>query len=829
MQIKKNNQPDALTYRLAARLERRADDRRFGRLPDILSFAFIVTAAFMINALPATGATTFAEKNSQPTIFNQAYNALVGFWGLNESPAVESAALTSTVQFTSTTFTAAEGTTAIVTVSRTGDTSESASVTFSTANGTAVGGEFLCGPGVDYISNTITFTFAPGDSSATAIFQICADNVPEGDETVNLILSNPVGTSLGAPSTATLVITGDSPPAVIALSSATYAVNEGSGTVTVTVTRAGENLGAATVNYNLTNGSATGGASCGASGADFVNTGGAVAFAAGETSQTFTIQICDDAALEPNETFTVTLSNPTGNSTLGSPVSATVTINDNDAPPPSVSISDFSAQEGNAGTTAFTFNVFLSNPTGQTVTVNYRTVDGTATAGSDYTAVANGVLTFNPGETSKQIVINVIGDTAFEANETFFVNLTGATNATISDGVAIGIILNDDQSTGTIAISDARVTEGNSGTVTATFTVTVTGGVAASVNYVTVGGTATAGTDYNSAAGTLVFAAGETTKTIQVTVNGDTLKEANETFFVILTDSGGAPIVDQLGAGIIVDDDRAYVADFDGDRRADFSVFRPGDNNWYIYRSGSQTPFGSNFGEAGDIPVPGDYDGDGRADLAVFRPSIGFWIIRRSSDSVLVARQWGLATDKLVQGDYDGDGRTDIAVFRNGVWFIVQSSNNQEVTAFFGTAGDIPVQGDYDGDAKTDFAVYRQGDWYINRSSDGQLVVRNWGLPTDIPLVGDFDGDGRADLTVYRQGEWFILSSLTNNFGSVPFGLPTDIPVVADYDGDGSSDVAVFRPSTGNWFVLQSSNGAVISAQWGQNGDIPIPAAYQSR
>jgi hypothetical protein len=112
---------------------------------------------------------------------------------------------------------------------------------------------------------------------------------------------------------------------------------------------------------------------------------------------------------------------------------------------PSISIGDVSVSEGNSGTTSAAFTVTLSGPSLDTVTVNYATADGTATtADNDYRATT-GTLTFSPGQTSKTITVAVKGDKVKEPDETFFVNLSGATNATISKAQGIGTILNDDK------------------------------------------------------------------------------------------------------------------------------------------------------------------------------------------------------------------------------------------------------------------------------------------------------------------------------------------------------------------------------------------------
>lgn len=624
-------------------------------------------------------------------------------------------------------------------------------------------------------------------------------------------------------------------PGTIALSSATYSVSEAAASVTITVNRTSGTTGAVSVNYALSDGTATGGAACTA-GVDYINTGGTVNFADAQSSQTFTVAICPDALNKADETFNVTLSGATGGATLGTPSTAVVTIT-NDDPQPSISITDVTQSEGNAGTTNFTFNVNLSTASGQTVTVHYQTADGTATAPGDYTAIPDTTLTFTAGQTTLPVTVSVNGDTTFEPNETFFVNLSNATNATISDNQGVGTINNDDAQPTTLSINDVRVVEGNSGTTTATFTVTLTGTTSAvTVQYATADGTATAGSDYVATSGTLSFMplAPEggpvtVTRTISVTINGDTVKEPNETFFVNLSNpTGGAIISDGQGVGIIIDDDRAYVADFDHDRKSDYSVFRPGDGIWYVYQSTNNVPVFTQFGVNGDIPVPGDYDGDGITDRAVWRPSDHVWYIFQSSDATFQYRVWGLDGDKPVQGDYNGDGKTDVAVWRpsDGVWYVLQYPTGPVSGFQFGVSTDKPVQGDYDGDGKTDIAVFRSGTYFIRRSSDNTVSVQNFGVASDKLVSGDFDGDGKTDIAIYRNGVWWMVESLTGNVRIVSWGLTNDIPVPADYDGDGSTDIAVFRPSEGIWYVLRSSNGALQAINWGVNGDIPIPSAY---
>jgi hypothetical protein len=269
-------------------------------------------------------------------------------------------------------------------------------------------------------------------------------------------------------------------------------------------------------------------------------------------------------------------------------------------------------------------------------------------------------------------------------------------------------------------------------------------------------------------------------------------------------------------------------SDYDGDGKADITVFRPSTGTWWTQKSSDGTAVARQLGNSTDIPVSGDYDGDGKADVAVFRPSTGTWWIQKSSNGTVVAQPWGISTDIPVPGDYDGDGKTDVAVYRpsTGTWWILRSSDGAVMARTFGVSTDVPVPGDYDGDGKTDVAIYRPstGTWWILRSSDGTAVARPWGISTDIPVAADFDGDHKTDISVYRPstGTWWILRSSDGAVVAQQWGMSTDIPVPGDYDGDGKTDVAVFRPSTGTWWILKSTDGTSVSRQWGVSTDEPV-------
>lgn len=230
---------------------------------------------------------------------------------------------------------------------------------------------------------------------------------------------------------------------------------------------------------------------------------------------------------------------------------------------PTFSINDVTQAEGNSGTTSFTFTVTRSGSTSAAATVDVATANGGASAPSDYTAVPLTTLTFAIGEASKTVTVFVNGDTTFESNETFFVNLSNASGGVIADGQGVGTITNDDAAPQlTLSIGDVSQNEGNSGTTSFEFTVTLSAASTqnVTVSFATADGTATSrnppkSKDFNSTSGTLTFTPGQLIKTVTVSVIGDTRVEGNETFFVNLSNANGATITDGQGLGTILNDD----------------------------------------------------------------------------------------------------------------------------------------------------------------------------------------------------------------------------------------------------------------------------------
>src|SRR5262249_26822459 len=287
---------------------------------------------------------------------------------------------------------------------------------------------------------------------ATFAASVVGDTRYESNETFNVTLGNPVNAVINDGGGVGTINNDDSLPTLSVTDASIAEGNSGTTPLVFTVTLSSANE-AATVTVNYATGSGS------ANSTDFTPTGGTLSFASGETSKTVAVPILGDTTYEPDETFSLILNSPTNATLLFSQAQGTI-LND-DAPPPNITISDVSVVEGNTGDADAAFVVTLSSApsTGQSVSVNFATADGTATVATTDYAPRPGALVFNAGQTTRPVHITVNSDSVYEPNETFFVNLSGAVGGTITDAQGQGTISNDDAAPPSISIGDVTVAE----------------------------------------------------------------------------------------------------------------------------------------------------------------------------------------------------------------------------------------------------------------------------------------------------------------------------------------------------------------------------------
>jgi YVTN family beta-propeller protein len=485
----------------------------------------------------------------------------------------------STLQFTEPAYTAGEDNGELsLTVARVGGSDGEATVQY------LVTGKSTATANSDYTGGTGTLTWPAGDSHPKPLpITVTDDSDDEPTETIQFMLSNPTGATLGSPAQATLsIIDNDTAPpvlnaGVLQFAEATYTLNESDGELNLSVIRSGGSDGQVTVNYSFTDSSTA------TADSDYTGHQGTLTWAAGDmTAKSLTVNIINDTQVEGTELILFSLSNPTGGATLGNVAHTTVTLTDNDVSTP-VTPPETTTQESRPGVLQFAaaaytadesdeaFNKITVTRTGGSdgkVTVQYlATVKSTATANSDYTGT-DGILTWNDGDTKpKSLTVTLIDDEQVEETETLKFTLSNPTG-----GAALG-----NQTTTTLSITDndtdapvsaagllqfsaptyiAKETEGELDNMRVTRTGGNSGAV--SVEYLaTAQGSATIGSDYTNASGTLTWADGDNEpKPLRLTLKDDDELEPAETVQLKLFATGeaklGSPAEAQL---VIVDND----------------------------------------------------------------------------------------------------------------------------------------------------------------------------------------------------------------------------------------------------------------------------------
>ncbi|RZJ44657.1 MAG: hypothetical protein EON86_02910, partial [Brevundimonas sp.] len=491
------------------------------------------------------------------------------------------------------------------TISRTNGAG-AATVNWATSDGTATAGS-------DYVATSGTASFADGQTTTTVTVTINGDATVEGDETLNITLTNPstgtiadgagVGTILnndvpagavtpfinefhydnaGTDAGEFIEIAGSAGTNLTGWTLVLYNGGNGQSYTTINLSGAFADLqnGMGVLSFaavGIQNGSPDGIALVNSSGqvVEFISYEGAMTATNGPASGMTSVDV-GAGVEEPGDANGTSIGRvgTGGQSNFQWEVITGATaggVNGGQTFTPVVSVGDATVAEGDSGATTLTFTVTRTTSVGA-ATVDWATndpiaVDGTdAHASSDY-GRANGTVTFADGELTATFTVTVFGDVTPELTEHLEVRLSNATGGlVIGDGTGLGYITNDDATPPTVSVADVAVVEGDSGTVTLTFTVTRADGTGAfSVDYATNDGTATAGEDYTAGSGTLTFADGQMTQTVTITVSGDTASEATERFTLNLSNAtNDAVITDGVAVGTITNDDLTAIYTIQG-------------------------------------------------------------------------------------------------------------------------------------------------------------------------------------------------------------------------------------------------------------------------
>jgi Fungalysin metallopeptidase (M36)/Calx-beta domain/Fungalysin/Thermolysin Propeptide Motif/FG-GAP-like repeat/FG-GAP repeat len=608
----------------------------------------------------------------------------------------------------------------------------------------------------------------------------------------------------------TVIVDFNVPPNNVTISPSVTVFEGNTGTTSVqfTVTLAKPSSLTATVGYTTINGSATSGTG------DYVSKTGTVTFAPGVTTQTITILVKGDLKNESDESFTVNLSSPVNAIIPPGEESRSITILNDDGPP-TLSVSDATVTEGNAGTTNLSFTVSLSTDSGLPITVNYQTQDGTATTfDNDYLA-KTGTLVFGPGELSKTVTVSVRGDTRLETDESLSFRILSPTGATIVRALGTGSITNDD-SPPPVLVENAEVVEDDLGTKSLVFNVRLSSvsDVTVFANFFTFNGSAIAGSDYQEISGVLTFNPGETFQTVSVAVLGDTLREPSETMQLSVSTTNTA-----IATGTILNDDPLPVLIATGSMAGTTArvvvLNRDGSTRFVI------NPFDEFQG--GVTVATEDINGDTIPDIVVGAgagagPRVSLY---DGATGTLIRSFFAFSNSftggvTVAAGDVDGDGTADIIVGAGpgaGPHVkVFDGRTGQETASFFayesGFRGGVTVAaGDVNRDGRAEI-VTGMGIGGIPlvktfRGTDGLELSRF--LAYDVRFrggisvaFGDLDGDGFAEIItgagataaphvkVFRGND----SSELASFYAYDAGFLGGVSVsTADMDGDGYADI----------------------------------------
>ncbi|MGA2835769.1 MAG: Calx-beta domain-containing protein [Acidimicrobiales bacterium] len=439
------------------------------------------------------------------------------------------------------------------TVKLSGASTQMVTVAYATSNGSAVAG-------VDYAATNGTLTFAPGVTSHTVSVTVDSTTLAHASRNFYVSLSSPTNTTIVS-STGTGTLIDDEVEPYLTVNNPTVDDGATSSTVTFTVSLTSATPNPVTVSYATSNGSAV-------AGTQYSSVSGSLTFAAGVTVQTVPVTVLPDTVKAADTYFYLSLSSPT-NALLSNASSGQAMIL-NTAVLPGLSVGDVTIARPTTGSANAVFTITLAPASPNTVTVDYATANGTAVASTDFTSTS-GTATFTPGQTTQQVTVPILADSAHTSDLYYYLDLSSPVHGQLLRSYGIGYLVDQvSPVTGQsyVTVSDAAVSTPSSGTTNAVFTVSL-GDASASpiyVRYSTSNSSAVSGVDYTEVRGTLAFAAGQTSKTVDVPVNASTVASTDKLFYFSISVASGPATVERSSAyGLIVNPDPNSYASVAGD------------------------------------------------------------------------------------------------------------------------------------------------------------------------------------------------------------------------------------------------------------------------
>ena len=421
-----------------------------------------------------------------------------------------------------------------------GSNSATAVISLSSASGKVITVDYLAFEAnsakaiEDFIPVSSSITFAPGEIQKTIAIDLVNDTIREASESFDISLGNIINAVASVNDTVSIVIEDDDLPPTIAISDAS--VLEDVGSINVTVSLSNVSSETISVDVDTLNGSAI-------SGIDYTEYSNTLIFNPGETSKSVTLSILADTLDEFDESFNVVISNPSNASIANE--SAKVTIIDSDLAPAISLVAPVSINEGQNAEYAIT----LSKISAKDISFDYE-VSGVS---SNDVLVTSGSVNIPAGSQTASFVVTSLEDNLIEANEVIEISLNNAQNVQIGSSTYRTQLINT--TVAKINISDVSVNE-SAGSASLTISLSATPDEKVEVDYKTsTQSTASALQDYTPVSGTLVFSAGETSKTIVIEILDDQLDESNEIITILLSTPVNAVIEDGSGSVEIVDND----------------------------------------------------------------------------------------------------------------------------------------------------------------------------------------------------------------------------------------------------------------------------------